>query len=136
MCTVFALACGRAPDAPSSSGAGPKVATVSPSERPTPLRGHDSFDKVFRDGRRVRSGPVTVVIAPPDGGGTRYGIVTTRSVGNAVSRNRARRRLREALRRAELPAGCRVVVMASPEVLDTGFADLVRAIDDAIAEGR
>lgn len=114
----------------------PRVAIVSPSERPTPLRGHFSFDQVFRDGRRVRSGPVTVVIAPPDGRGTRYGIVTTRSVGNAVSRNRARRRLREALRQADLPPGCRVVVVASPEVLSAGFADLVRAIDDAVAEGR
>ena len=84
----------------------------------------------------MRSGPVTVVIAPPDGGGTRYGIVTTRSVGNAVTRNRARRRLREALRRADLPAGCRVVVVASPEVIDTGFTDLVRAIDEAVTEDR
>jgi ribonuclease P protein component len=46
-----------------------------------------------------------VLLAHPNGGlGKRYGITVTRKVGNAVVRNRMKRRFRELLR-ALLPAG-------------------------------
>jgi ribonuclease P protein component len=49
--------------------------------------------------------PGFVLLAHPNGGlGKRYGITVTRKVGNAVVRNRMKRRFRELLR-ALLPAG-------------------------------
>ena len=45
--------------------------------------------------------PGFVLLARPNGGlGTRYGITVTRKIGNAVVRNRMKRRLRELLRAA------------------------------------
>ena len=63
------------------------------------------------------------------------GITVTRKIGGAVVRNRARRRLREALRRV-LPGPARpghdYVVVARPGALKQPFAGLVRDLGSAI----
>ena len=69
-----------------------------------------------------------------DGAG--LGITVTRKIGNAVVRNRAKRRLRAALR-IVIPATARTghdyVVVARARVLDQPFADLTRDLAAAIA---
>ncbi len=60
------------------------------------------------------------------------GIVASRRVGGAVSRNRAKRRLREALKRVDLNLDMSYVVIASPGVVTTGFDHLVRDLGTAI----
>ena len=63
------------------------------------------------------------------------GITVTKKIGGAVVRNRARRRLREALRRV-LPGPARpghdYVVVARPGALKQPFAELVRDLGSAI----
>jgi ribonuclease P protein component len=50
--------------------------------------------------------PGFVLLAHPNGGlGTRYGVTVTRKIGNAVVRNRMKRRFRELLRAALPGAG-------------------------------
>jgi ribonuclease P protein component len=58
----------------------------------------------------------------------RIGIVTGKKVGNAVSRNRAKRRLREAAAQADLHPSTDYVLIAGPECNEVAFADLVDAI--------
>jgi ribonuclease P protein component len=77
------------------------------------------------------------LLAVPDGaeGATwRFGFTATRKLGNAVVRNRIRRRLRSAIRAilpdlaadpARVPALC-VVIIAKPEALDQTFSALRR----------
>ena len=60
------------------------------------------------------------------------GIVASRRVGGAVSRNRAKRRLREALMRVELKPDTAYVVVASPDVVTMEFDDLVSELGTAI----
>lgn len=64
----------------------------------------------------------------------RAGFVVSRAVGNAVSRNRVRRRLRHlaAGELAGLPARATVVVRALPGAADASYADLRRAWQDAV----
>jgi ribonuclease P protein component len=55
-------------------------------------------------------------------------------VGGAVQRNRAKRRLREALDRVELRAGHEYVVIASEAVLTAPFGQVVGWLRRAIEE--
>ena len=50
-------------------------------------------------------------------------VVSKKTLKLAVDRNRARRRVREALRTLELPP-CRAVVLPTPEVLSVNFEEL------------
>jgi ribonuclease P protein component len=72
---------------------------------------------------------VVYVVARPDGEidpPVRVGLVVSRAVGNAVVRNRVKRRLRHLLRARlpELPAGSDVVVRALPPAATASSAEL------------
>ena len=58
----------------------------------------------------------------------RVGIVAGKKVGNAVSRNRAKRRLREAAAQAELEAKADYILIAEPDCNQTSIIQLVKAI--------
>ena len=60
------------------------------------------------------------------------GVVASRRVGGSVTRNRAKRRLREALTRVELMPDTAYVVIASPGVVTMGFDRLVSELGEAI----
>jgi len=75
-----------------------------------------------------------VICADGEGRLPQVGIVASRRVGNAVTRNRAKRRVREALMRVRLRGDTAYVVIASPGVATMGFDCLVRGLGDAIAE--
>jgi ribonuclease P protein component len=58
---------------------------------------------------------------------TRFGLATGRRIGGAVARNRAKRRLREALRElaAAFRPGWDVLIIARPAIVDADHAALV-----------
>ncbi len=68
---------------------------------------------------------------------SQVGIVTSRRrLGSAVHRNRARRRIRAALDRMDLPPGLEAIVIADRRVLDVPFATLVEWLKTALTEDR
>jgi ribonuclease P protein component len=73
-----------------------------------------------------------VICAVGEKGIPQVGIVASRRVGSAVMRNRAKRRLREALLRVELKTDRAYVVIASPGVVTMGFDQLISGLGDAI----
>jgi ribonuclease P protein component len=71
------------------------------------LRSAADFERVYRGGRRAGDGLFAVNALANDSGYARLGMsVSTRTVGNAVRRNRVRRIIREVfrLRQPTLPA--------------------------------
>jgi len=76
-----------------------------------------------------------VITVPSDPGGSRVGIVASRSVGGAVDRNRAKRRIREALARLALPEASDAIVIASSEAVTAQFAELVKWLEAAFRTG-
>lgn len=81
--------------------------------------------------------PGFVLLAHPNGGlGTRYGVTVTKKIGNAVVRNRMKRRFRELLR-AALPA-CGLpdhdhVLIGREGGLERNFALLGEELEAALA---
>jgi ribonuclease P protein component len=70
-----------------------------------------------------------------DDGPPRLGITVTRKAGNAVERNRIRRRIREAIRQHvgdDMAAGNDYVVVGRNEVLDAPFETLKRELSRRI----
>ncbi len=66
---------------------------------PVRLKRRADFLRVASRGRKAAmSGLVLQALARPDGGVARLGFTVTKKVGNAVVRNRTRRRLKEAAR--------------------------------------
>jgi ribonuclease P protein component len=121
-------------DAPSSSHGVQKAASVSPL-KPVSLRSSASFRTVLATGRRRRAGDLVVVRAVGQPGSVRFGLVAGRRLGSAVIRNRAKRRLREAIRAAGLPAGFDFVLIAGPSVPHVPFTTLVSWISVAVGDG-
>ncbi len=84
-------------------------------------------------GRATRGRHVLVVVVPAPGEPTRIGFVASRrGVGGAVQRNRARRRIREIVRRRferVPPEGLLVMFVASRTALTASHQDLASDVE-------
>ncbi len=117
-------------------GEGQPVSSASSARKPGVIRKRAEF-LAARKGRRL-NGPYFFVETRDrgDGLGPRFGLTVTRKVGNAVERNRIKRRLREAIRlnaAADMADGIDYVVVARREVLDMPFAALTDELSRRIA---
>ena len=94
------------------------------------LREGSDFRHAFRRGVSAGSRHLVLHCAPEESHATRVGFVVSKAVGNAVVRNRVKRRLREAVRArlGGLPAGL-LVVRAKPAAASAEYADLCRSLD-------
>lgn len=120
------------------------------------IRSSQDFGSALKRGRRAARGGVVVHWAPAtvpsqdiaaqpptppaaDANRTaRAGFVVSKAVGNAVMRNKVKRRLRHAVA-AELPhwpPGTDVVVRATPRAAERDFAQLQRDLTEAVQSAR
>ncbi len=67
-------------------------------------------------------------------GHTRLGLIVSKSVGNAVDRNRAKRRLRHTVRQAALQPGMDYVIIARKSVTQVSFDTLRGWVERALVE--
>jgi ribonuclease P protein component len=94
------------------------------------LRRRSEFDRVYSQGRRAWTPGFSVIIAPGETGRHRLGLTVGRQVGNAVVRNRVKRRLREAFRRnrQRLPGCYDIVVQARREAAGMPYQEITEAL--------
>ena len=84
------------------------------------LSGKPHFARVHSTGRRCSRDGVTAVVCPREEGPARLGLSVGKAAGNAVVRNRIRRRLREAFR-AYGPGPADVVLVGRAELATAPF---------------
>jgi ribonuclease P protein component len=105
--------------------------------RPPRLKRRREFQRVAAKGMRVaRPGLVLQVLEMP-GDALRVGFTTSKKIGNAVKRNRARRRLREAARMLlgdGASRGFDLVMIGRDQTATRDFAKLVGDLRGALAQ--
>ncbi|MEU7903817.1 ribonuclease P protein component [Actinoplanes sp. NPDC049118] len=105
------------------------------------LRRSTDFAAAVRGGRRAGRGTVVVHLLldePAQASTARAGFVVSKAVGNAVVRNKVRRRLRHLVRSrlTDLPDGSLLVVRALPASASASFQTLGTDLDAALAAAR
>ena len=95
------------------------------------------FRRTYAEGKRASAGGLaTHVLATTEDRPPRIGVTTVRGLGGAVERNRAKRRVREAVRalREEIRSGSDVVVVASAAAPKVDFQEMVDNLRSALAQ--
>ena len=123
------------------------MSSMTAPERKTPTRGRFGHPKWVRvrlrrdyrriqgRGRKIRQGVLLCIFLPGSEEGSRFGITVSRKVGNAVTRNRVKRWLREAIRheRDGLDGVWDVVFIAHPQAATAGATGIRSDVRAALA---
>jgi ribonuclease P protein component len=104
------------------------------------LRRQSEFSGVFDGGVKRHGRLMSVFVRSGRTGQARLGIAASKKLGNAVERNKAKRRVRELFRHANQPPGVDIVVIPRRPLLDAPFASVQREfeslVDWAVRHGR
>jgi ribonuclease P protein component len=90
------------------------------------LKASSDFQRISRTGKRWNASAFIIIAAKQEGAdGFRLGLTASRKVGNAVIRNRAKRRLREMVRISGITVtGFDIVLIAKTAAASQDFAKM------------
>jgi len=93
------------------------------------LTGSTDFKRVKRKGKSFTHPLVILIVDPGIENKTRIGISASRSVGNAVERNRAKRRMRASLSSLidNVQPGWDLVFLARKPITEAPFEEIIKA---------
>jgi ribonuclease P protein component len=121
----------------------PGAARVSHSfPRSTRLLKHAAFERVYREGRRIFAADLTVFVRQREeeeaAAGPRIGFTVGRALGDAVTRNRIKRRMRAAVRlqMGILQGALDIVINPKKSALRADFPLLQKQLERAFAQVR
>ncbi len=88
------------------------------------------FKRVRRFGRSYAHPLVVLVTLPSEDAAVQVGITASRSVGKAVDRNRAKRRLRAVIELvfSEIRPGWKIIMLARKPIASAGFQEIQSAV--------
>ena len=96
------------------------------------LRGTKRFDEIHQNGRSLADQFLVIRTLPNQHGRTQFGILISKRIGNSVTRNKLRRRLREILRQTELYAGWDVVFIARKGIEQIDFKECKESVKNLL----
>jgi ribonuclease P protein component len=98
------------------------------------IRRDPEFKRVLSKGKKRKNRYFTLHFFPGEESRSRLGVIASRHTGNAVSRNRAKRLLREVFRRhyPKLPTGTDFVAVARRPIASAGMKEVEKVFLDAI----
>ncbi|WP_237189633.1 ribonuclease P protein component [Rothia nasimurium] len=99
------------------------------------MRASAQFSATTRSGARSGRRNLVLYTAKTDEQATTIGFIVSKAVGNAVTRNTTKRRLREAIAPfvAENPTGYSIVVRALPPAATASYRELAADLTGALA---
>lgn len=101
------------------------------------LRNNEDFDRVYRDGKSLRTALFRIIKTQGKAEETRFGIViSNKTMRQAVKRNQKRRQAREALSRIvkRVEPGHDVVLVGQHKLADASFAEIAQDITNGLAK--
>ena len=99
------------------------------------LRKNRDYQRVYRRGKSVGSHLMALVYVRAPGG-LKIGFSASKKIGNAVTRNRARRRMRECVR-VRIPrikSGWHMVFIARRSIADAPFSGIEKCVDKLLTQ--
>ena len=131
-CGASKVASGWRSELPILQQSSPHQPKRHPMGRDRRLRKSADFQALRRDGRG-RANSLAVLRTRPNGMHiTRIGFSVGRRVGNAVVRNRVKRRLRELFRLTQLQDCWDMVLIARPAAAGASYPQLRQAVEDLL----
>lgn len=102
------------------------------------LRYSSDFAHLRREGKAYHHRLLLISVAPNQLPHNRYGFITSKVLGNAVTRNRIRRQLREVVRQLhpQLKPGYDVVIVGKKAVVGQPFQQMARIVADLATKAR
>jgi ribonuclease P protein component len=96
----------------------------------TSLTGKAQFELVYEKGKSWATKEIVIKVLPNGLEFTRYGLTISRRVGKAVVRNKIKRRLREILRRMNLPTGWDIIIIARNPAASADYSNLSKSAEN------
>ena len=100
------------------------------------LRKSTEFKRVRRFGKSYAHPFIVLIKHPNQEEKSRFGVAAGRSIGNAVERNRAKRRIREIIRPriSMIMDGWDIIILARRAIKDASYTELQSALDELIIQ--
>lgn len=100
------------------------------------LKGSTNFKRVRQQGIATAHPLFVLIFTPNTIGRVRVGVAAGRSIGNAVQRNRAKRRLRASIQPflEQIQDGVDLVILARKPILQAKFAHITKAMAKILRE--
>ena len=105
-------------------------------QRSQRLTGRKNFSTIRKNGRGVTNQLLVLRTIPNGLDTSRFAFVAGKRIGNAVARNRFKRRLREAVRSTSIKSGSDVVFIARMGSGDASFQHLKEAVMTLLRRAR
>ncbi len=125
------------PSVPNDQEFGPADSQRFPKFRR--LRKRAEFQRVYEQGRRIRSSLFTAFVRAGDEAKPgRVGLTVSKAIGKATVRNAVKRSLREAVRRhwSDLPDGYEVVLHARRQIVDAAWPSIETEVERTFQTAR